>query len=84
VSSDSFSSLYRTSDLFYAAFLVVAGQRLRFIRVEGARRTYEFDTGAGLRGLKVEYFSGAARVGALAYGRVLRRLKRAPEGEWTS
>ena len=70
-------SPYRTSDLYYAAYLHVAGVPLIGTDREGKRVVFLFeDQGSGaMRGLKNEYFNDQAKVPALSYAQALKKLK---------
>lgn len=70
-------SPYRTSDLYYAAYLYVAGVPLRGTDREGKRVVFLFeDQGRGImRGLKNEFFNDQAKVPALSYAQALKKLK---------
>lgn len=66
---------YRTSDLYYAAFLRVAGVKfLEAVRVEG-RVYFLFENSDGMRDLKREYFNRSAKVSALDYADEVRNMK---------
>lgn len=67
--------LYKTSDLYYAAFLRVAGVKfVEATRHEG-RIFFVFENGEAIRDLKREYFNRTARVGALDYADEVRNMK---------
>ena len=68
---------YRTSDLYYAAYLKVAGVPLLGKDREGSRVVFLFeDQGPhAMRSLKNQYFSDQARVPALSFTQALRALK---------
>jgi len=69
---------YRTSDLYYAAYLKVAGVEFIDTAREGARVFFLFqDDGEGtvMRGLRQQYFSGHAKVAALALVQEIKNMK---------
>lgn len=66
---------YRTSDLYYAAFLKVAGVRfMETTRVNG-RVFFIFEVQEGLRDLKNQYYSRTAKVPALTYADEVKTMK---------
>lgn len=70
---------YRTSDLYYAAYLRVAGVPYLGLEVEpGTRKGYFIfdETVTPLGELKAQYFRDEARVPALSYGQAIRFLKK--------
>ena len=67
--------VYRTSDLYYAAYLKVAGVSMVGTQWEGARMFFLFEKGPGLKGLKTQYFMDIAKVPALSYAQALKALK---------
>ena len=66
---------YRTSDLYYAAYLKVAGVPLTGTQWEGARMFFVFEHSAPLKDLKDQYFMDVAKVPALSYGQAVKALK---------
>lgn len=70
-------ALYRTSDIWFAAFLKVA--QVPFLGVEGDRKKTVFlfeDQGpAIMRDLKNGYFMDTTKVAALSYSQAIRALK---------
>jgi len=68
---------YRTSDLYFAAYLRVAD--VPMLRTErepyGKRIHFVFDAVTGLEDLKAQYFSRSAKVVALSYADEIRNLK---------
>ena len=66
---------YRTSDLYYAAYLRVAGVPLIETEKEGSRVFFVFERVEGIRDLKREYFNRTARVPALSYADEVRNMK---------
>tara|TARA_B100001094_G_C17584480_1_gene508994 strand:+ start:203 stop:463 length:261 start_codon:yes stop_codon:yes gene_type:complete len=66
---------YRTSDLYYAAYLRVAGVPLIETEKEGSRVFFVFERVETIRDLKREYFNRTARVPALSYADEIRNMK---------
>jgi len=66
---------YRTSDLYYAAFLKVAGVRFVEAQREGGRVYFIFVHQEGLRDLKNQYYSRTAKVPALTYADEIKTMK---------
>jgi hypothetical protein len=67
---------YRTSDLYYAAFLKVAGVRFVEAVREGKRTHFVFEHQEGLRALKNQYYSRAAvKFQPLTYADEIKTLK---------
>jgi len=66
---------YRTSDLYFAAYLKVAG--VPFLRTEREDRRvfFLFETVEALQDLKVQYFNRTARIPALNYADEIRSMK---------
>jgi hypothetical protein len=66
---------YRTSDLYYAAYLKVA--EVPFIEAtrEGDRVFFVFQASEGLRDLKNAYYNRTAKVSALTYADEIRTMK---------
>ena len=71
------TSYYETSDLYFSAFLRVAGVPLVSHTVEGGRVTFLFeDQGpATMRSLKTQYFTDTAKVPALSFVQSIKMLK---------
>ena len=69
------NSHYRTSDLYYAAYLKVAGVELQGTDREGKRVFFLFEDGPTLRDLKDQYFMDRAKVPALSYAQAIKALK---------
>lgn len=66
---------YRTSDIYYAAYLKVAGvPHVDTVR-EGSRVFFIFEQVEGLKDLKNQFFNRTAKVVALAYADEVRNLK---------
>ncbi len=66
---------YRTSDLYYAAYLRVAGVPLVETIREGSRVFFVFEHSSTIRDLKNEYFNRKAKVPALTYADEIRTMK---------
>lgn len=66
---------YRTSDLYYAAYLKVAGVPYLGTEREGNRVFFIFEEGDGLRDLKTQYFNRLSRVSALTYADEIKAMK---------
>lgn len=67
---------YRTSDLYYAAYLRVAGVELiETMRDKGGRVFFIFDHNPNIRDLKNDYFNRKAKVPALTYADEIRNMK---------
>lgn len=66
---------YRTSDLYYAAYLKVAGVSYLGTAREGSRVFFIFEDAEGLRDLKTQYFNRIAKVPALTYADEVKTMK---------
>lgn len=66
---------YRTSDLYYAAYLKVAGVPFVETAKEGDRVFFVFEGSEGLRDLRSQYFNRTAKVSALNYADEVRSMK---------
>jgi len=67
---------YRTSDLYYAAYLKVAGVTFIGTEREGGRVFFVFESPeAGLRDLKTQYFNRVAKVPAMTYADEIKAMK---------
>lgn len=74
--SDQLDTTYKTSDLYYAAYLQVAGVKfIEAARDEGGRVFFAFEPGEAMRELKREYFNHTAKVSALDYANAIRTMK---------
>jgi len=69
------SAPYRTSDLYYAAFLRVACVPLLEVQRENGRVYFVFENGPNIRSLKREYFNRTAKVPAMSYADEIRAMK---------
>ena len=66
---------YRTSDLYYAAYLKVAGVCLIDTEREGHRIFFIFENTPSIKDLKKEYFNRTSKVPALTYADEIRTMK---------
>jgi hypothetical protein len=66
---------FRTSDLYYAAFLRVAGVPFIQTETEGRRVFFVFELVTGLKDLKAQYFNRTAKVPALTLVDEIRAMK---------
>ena len=68
---------YRTSDLYYAAYLKVAGVKLLGTDRDGGRVYFLFDEGEGssLRDLRDQYYNRTSKVSALTYADEIKVMK---------
>jgi hypothetical protein len=66
---------YRTSDLYFAAYLKVAGVKLIETANDKGRVIFIFELGDGLRDLRNQYFNRIAKVPALTYADEIRSMK---------
>jgi len=69
------AGLYRTSDLYYAAFLRVACVPLTEMKRENGRIYFVFENGPNIRALKREYFNRTAKVPAMSYADEIKAMK---------
>lgn len=70
------SDVYKTPDLYFAAYLKVAGCPMPRTEREGKRVFFCFDMSASsLDELKGGYFSGQSKVPALGYANEIKNLK---------
>lgn len=69
--------MYRTSDLYFAAYLKVAGVELLDTEWEGKRMFFLFeDKGVDImRDLKRDYFSDKAKVNVMSYVQAIKLMK---------
>ena len=67
--------IYRTSDLYYAAFLRVACVPLVDVVREGERVFFVFENSPEIRQIKREYFNREAKVSAMDYADEIRAMK---------
>ena len=66
---------FSTSDIYFAAYLKVAGVSHVDTTREGARVFFIFDQIDGLKDLKNQFFNRTAKVSALTYADEVRNLK---------
>lgn len=67
---------FRTSDLYFAAFLKVAGVPYLDCENEGTRCIFVFENGDGIRDLKRTFFGRApVKIAALTYADEIQALK---------
>ena len=66
---------FRTSGLYYAAYLKVAGVRFSGTATEGKRVFFVFERPDGLRDLKNQYFNRVAKVPTLSLVDEIRAMK---------
>ena len=66
---------YHTTDLYYAAYLRVAGVPYVGETVEGRQVMFMFEDSTNMEDLKRDYFNGNGKVSALAYKREIIDLK---------
>ena len=67
--------LYKTSDLYYAAYLKVAGVPFLEPQREGSRVIFVFEDSDNIHDLKQQYFSRTSKVPALSYADEIRLMK---------
>ena len=67
--------LYKTSDLYYAAYLRVAGVKFLEPVRDGKRVVFVFEASEAIRDLKRDYFTRAAKVSALDFADEIRSMK---------
>lgn len=66
---------YQTSDLYYAAYLRVAGVTYSGTRREGNRVFFLFEPSDALKDLKDQYFNRTAKVSALTFADEIKAMK---------
>jgi hypothetical protein len=68
---------YKTTDLYYAAYLKVAGVKFRGAERDGGRVTFLFEDQGPLvmRDLRTAYFTDAAKVAPLLFVQAIRAMK---------
>ena len=69
------STNYRTSDLYYAAYLKVAEVTFHGTEREGSRVFFLFENTDALRDLKDQYFNRTSKVPALTYADEIKAMK---------
>jgi hypothetical protein len=67
---------YRTSDLYYAAYLKVAAVPfIEAVRETGGRVVFVFEDIEGIRDLKNQYYSRTTKVVAMTYADEIKAMK---------
>ena len=67
---------YRTSDLYYAAYLKVAAVPfVEAVRETGGRVVFVFEDVDGIRDLKNQYYGRTAKVVAMTYADEVKAMK---------
>ena len=66
---------FRTSDLYFAAYLKVAGVPFQDTVREDGRVYFLFEVQEGMRDLKNQYFNRIAKVPALTYADEVKTMK---------
>lgn len=66
---------YRTSDMYYAAYLKVAGVPFQGTTKEERRTFFLFEDSENLKDLKVAYFNSTSKVAALSYADAIKAMK---------
>ena len=67
--------LYKTSDLYFAAYLKTTGMELLKTEVEGRKVIFVFEKHHSFKDLKREYFNRTSRVPALTFVDEIRSMK---------
>ena len=66
---------YKTSDLYYAAYLRVAGVPFIEAQRDGRRVFFVFENSESIRDLKNQYFNRTAKVPALSFADEIKVMK---------
>ena len=66
---------YRTSDLYYAAYLKVAGVKLTGTQRDGGRVYFLFEEAESMRELRDQYYNRTSKVAALTYADEIKVMK---------
>jgi hypothetical protein len=66
---------YRTSDLYYAAYLKVAGIQFKGTQREGNRIFFLFEASDNLKDLRVQYFNSSSKVAAMPFADSIKAMK---------
>lgn len=66
---------YRTSDLYYAAYLKVAGVVFKGTMREENRVFFLFEEQDGLDDMRMQYFNNVSKVPARAYAEEIKAMK---------
>jgi len=69
------SERFKTADLYFSAFLKVAGVRFIGTELEGRKVFFLFEKVETIRDLKREYFNKTAKVPALDFVSEIRAMK---------
>ncbi len=69
------STPYRSSDLYYAAYLKIAGVEFLGTAREGSRVFFLFKDQDGMEDLRLQYFNGVSRVPARSYAEEIKAFK---------
>jgi len=67
--------LYKTADLYYAAFLKTAAVEFVTTERDGQRTIFVFQKPENLRALKTQFFTRQAKVSAMTYADEIKALK---------
>jgi hypothetical protein len=67
--------LYKTADLYYAAYLKTAAVEFVGTEKDGDRTVFVFNRPENIRGLKAQFFTRQAKVPALTYADEIKALK---------
>lgn len=66
---------FRTADIYFAAYLKVAGVDFMGTEREGPRVLFIFSLPEGMKDLKTQYFNRTAKVVALTYADEVKTMK---------
>jgi hypothetical protein len=66
---------FRTSDLYFAAYLKVADVPFQTTELDGERTVFIFDRVEGMRDLRDQYYRRTSQVPALTYADEIQALK---------
>lgn len=69
------STGYRTSDLYYAAYLKLAGVPLEGVEKSKGRVYFVFELSDAIKDLKLQYFNRTSKVAALGYAEEIKNMK---------
>ncbi len=73
--TDQNDGKFRTSDLYFAAYLKVADVPFHTTEVEGERTIFVFERVPGMRDLRDQYYRRTSQVPALSYADEIQALK---------
>lgn len=68
-------SVVRTSDIYYAAYLKVAGVEFAGTVREGSRVFFQFVDQDGLDDLKLQYYNNVSKIPARPYAEEIKAMK---------